>query len=316
MTFVKSLPKPGSPLRSRPILVCNVMSGLGNQLFQYAFARWMAEKSNADLCLNTSWYDSFQTHRPKRHERLHRLGLYGCTEFTDGFPRWLLGLSGVGSVALRQKVQRITSPLLGVDYFNESLRYRFPLEDLPMPTACRPLVLSGYWQFSQAARVLGRVMGDEINRSWPWSPGASAISEAIRSAPNAAFLHVRRGDYLKFGMHTLGIDYYKKAALLIESRMGISPRWFVFSEDKSWCRNHLGFLAKSTLVDYTSDDSDIEDILLMTQCRGGVIANSSFSWWGAALANQQGRPIVSPRQWNGTLESDAWEMAFPEWMSL
>lgn len=301
--------------KTKNILVSRLTSGLGNQLFQYAFSKWLANRYNSELFFDTSWFDYFQIHQPKRKERLRKMGLNGINEYKKGITRWVMGAPTLGDAKLRYHSQRFISPILGVNYFNEYSPNRLP-DFIPEPSQNRALVLCGYWQFWQPGYALGKAMGEMIRKNWVWSAGAAQVRNTIVSAPNAAFIHVRRGDYLKFGMTTLGIDYYKEAITLIESYMGTSPKWFVFSEDKSWCRNNLNFLSNSTIIDYASDDSDIEDILLMSHCRGGIIANSSYSWWGAALANQEGRPIVAPRRWNGTLESESWEIAFPDWLTL
>tara|TARA_R110000744_G_C19357458_1_gene561031 strand:- start:2358 stop:3161 length:804 start_codon:yes stop_codon:yes gene_type:complete len=111
---------------------------------------------------------------------------------------------------------------------------------------------------------------------------------------NVASIHVRRADYLKFSGHyeNLGISYYKKAIDLFPETQII----FVFSDDIKWCKKHLPSFGKLNI--YVEGQTDVEDLWLMTKMKNNIIANSTFSWWGAYLNKNQNR-VVAPTKWFG-----------------
>jgi len=291
-------------------VISNLTSGLGNQLFQYAFGRQVAEHHGARLALNTGWYDHFQRHRPKREERLRRLGVPGTEEAFRGWRRWLVAAASLGSPRFRRMIQSVVAPVVQVRFFNENIRFQM-LEKLPEVNA-NPLVLSGYWQSAGPAMALGPTMHAEVLGKWKWSAGAQRFLEQIRSCGNACFVHVRRGDYAQFGDGLLPAGYFRVAGERIRSQMGTGVTWFVFSEDWEWCETELKFFEGAKFVRYESADTDIEDMLLMAECTAGIMANSSFSWWGAALGNAR-RPICCPQYWLGREGSDYPDLRFPDW---
>lgn len=107
-------------------------------------------------------------------------------------------------------------------------------------------------------------------------------------------IHIRRGDYLNLQNHhpIQSISYYKKSVELI----GLDKHFFIFSDDIEWCKNNLNFLKNKTFVE---NDEDFEDLYLMSLCEHNIIANSSFSWWGAWLNKNKNKKIVSPKKWFG-----------------
>jgi hypothetical protein len=106
-------------------------------------------------------------------------------------------------------------------------------------------------------------------------------------------IHVRRGDYLKFpNIHTIcSLDYYKNSLNLIKEKIGhFTP--IIISDDKLWCKNNLiGII--SPFFD------EIEDLILMSNCDHNIIANSSFSWWGAYLNQNKNKVVIGPKLWFG-----------------
>jgi hypothetical protein len=110
---------------------------------------------------------------------------------------------------------------------------------------------------------------------------------------------VRRGDYLlpaHFRHHGLcSADYYRRAMRLMRERVD-RPRFFVFSDDWPWCREHLAD-ADTTVVDANEPEAGQDELRLMAACRHHVIANSSLSWWAGWLAASAGQVVVAPTPW-------------------
>ena len=112
---------------------------------------------------------------------------------------------------------------------------------------------------------------------------------------NSVSLHVRRGDYLNLkNIGVLDVDYYIKAVEYIRKNVE-KPTFYIFSDDLEWCKNSLGFLDDCIYVDWTQ--TEIDDLKLMSFCRHNIIANSSFSWWGAWLNQNPKKTVIAPKGW-------------------
>lgn len=111
-------------------------------------------------------------------------------------------------------------------------------------------------------------------------------------------IHIRRGDYLGLPTHhpTQSIDYYKNAIQIV----GEKKHFLVFSDDIEWCKENFNFLNNKTFI---SDNKDYEDLYLMSLCKNNIIANSTFSWWGAWLNNNENKKVIIPSKWFGVYNS-------------
>lgn len=124
------------------------------------------------------------------------------------------------------------------------------------------------------------------------------VEEAIKNydinfIKKSCFLHVRRGDYIRQSTyyHNLDINYYQKSLDLI------NPEYIsIFSDDIQWCHENFNFLDQNK-IKYISNSNPFLDLYLMSQTQNCVIANSSFSWWGAWLNQNQNKTIIAPKNW-------------------
>ena len=111
-------------------------------------------------------------------------------------------------------------------------------------------------------------------------------------------VHIRRGDYVNLvGYHPLmGIEYYTKAMDSMRSK-GVNKFYF-FSDDIQWCKDNFGLRDEYV---YIEGNQDIKDLCLMSKCKNNIIANSSFSWWGAWLNRNESKKVIAPSIWFGEL---------------
>jgi hypothetical protein len=111
-------------------------------------------------------------------------------------------------------------------------------------------------------------------------------------------VHVRRGDYLKYKLHTnVGQYYLEKAMSTIESKIGTNIEYVVFSDDLPWCKNNFNTFFPTRVFHYCSKGQDYEQMFLMSLCDHNIIANSSFSWWGAWMNNKSSQIVTAPSNW-------------------
>jgi hypothetical protein len=264
-------------------VVTRLLGGLGNQLFQYATARALAARSGLPLKLDLS---ALQGHRPQR---------YGLAPFaiaaTEATPDEIRGLRRGPDLLLR------IAPRLAGRHVLVERHFHFD------PTVLRvrgPAYLSGYWQSERYfADADARIRAELVVKAAPADQNEATL-RAIRSRESVA-VHVRRGDYVSnprtHRIHgTCSLDYYQRAIAEIRQRVK-EPHLFVFSDDGAWARRHLDTPLPVTFVDHNGPDRGHEDLRLMAACRHHVIANSSFSWWGAWLARHPGQHVIAPARW-------------------
>ena len=123
-------------------------------------------------------------------------------------------------------------------------------------------------------------------------------------------IHIRRGDYLKSnGFHPIqSIEYYKQSISII----GENVNYLIFSDDIEWCESNLDFITNKT---YITNNLDYQDLYLMSMCENNIIANSSFSWWGAWL-NKNNNKVIYPSSWFGVSFLDTSEIGCDGWIKI
>ena len=120
---------------------------------------------------------------------------------------------------------------------------------------------------------------------------------ALLMKETAVSVHVRRSDYLEIVPESvIGIDYYKRAVAELKRQDSKVARWIVFSDDVVWCKEHLDFIDNPVYIEGNAD-TPWEDLRLMMACRHHIIANSSFSWWGAYLGRDPKGITIAPKYW-------------------
>src|SRR6202030_3632130 len=147
----------------------------------------------------------------------------------------------------------------------------------------------------------------------PLNERAGEIEKEIFSS-QSVFMHIRRQDYvgLQHFHGLLPVEYYREALKLIRSVRGLDTKVFVFSDDQVWCRQNLPQDFR-----FVTGTNMWEDMRLMASCKHAILANSSFSWWGAWLGdNQQGRTVVAPRRWFTSPDVDDRDLVPSRWLKI
>jgi hypothetical protein len=284
-----------------------LMGGLGNQLFQYATARALALRHGAEVVLDLSHYEE---DRLRRYE----LGSYPIAAriATAAELRSSKAAGGLRAIAERL-LGRAPGP--AAPAYHEPHFHFDPLVLQQRP----PVHLIGYWQseryFVDAAEVLRR----EFSPQAPLEPENARIAAAIATT-NAVSLHVRRGDYVS-NAHTnayhgvCSLDYYRAAVAHIRREIP-DAHLFVFSDDHEWTRRNLAPDLPTTYVTANPADRGFRDLQLMSRCRHHVVANSSFSWWGAWLNPSPDKMVIAPARWFASAEHDTRDLVPATWLRL
>lgn len=160
--------------------------------------------------------------------------------------------------------------------------------------------VTGFWQAEQYASRIEEVIRKDFRFKVPPAGANAGVLDRIRSV-NAVSIHVRRADYVSVAatnsLHGVcSLDYYHSAIHHMNSNLK-DPFYFVFSDDLKWCQENLLLGNRAYFVDGNSGKNDFEDLRLMSNCQHHIIANSSFSWWGAWLNPSRAKIVVAPKRW-------------------
>jgi hypothetical protein len=246
-------------------MIVRLQGGVGNQMFQYAFGRSVAQARNEELLFE------------KRSDM----------DAPGSRMAYSLG-------AFKTEVNLTTY---------RSITYEEPLfaYDKTVYTVPNGMHFIGYWQTEKYFDP--ELVRAELALRNPVSEQTQRVADEILAAPNSAFIHVRRTDYLvpmNAFMGSLTMDYYEQSMRHIRERTP-DVTFFVFSDDPEWCRQNF---QGCRIVDHNKAGTEgngpgqeHEDIFLMSLCRHAIIANSSFGWWGAWLRDYPGKIVVAPNQW-------------------
>ena len=181
-------------------------------------------------------------------------------------------------------------------YITET-NYHFNPDYLKFGSNC---YLNGYWQCEQYFTSISEVIRNEFQFKSCLDIENLKMETLIKST-NSVSIHVRRGDYIhnpatvKF--HGICSEaYYKEAVNFISEKIQ-SPHFFIFSDDMDWVQQNFALSNSVTFVTINQENSAVDDLRLMSCCRHHIIANSSFSWWGAWLNNYKDKIVVGPKKW-------------------
>jgi len=267
------------------MVIAQLIGGLGNQLFQYAAARRLAQYHQVPLKLDITGFETYKLHN-------YSLNHFNIVE-TFAQPDEIARYKKQGFI---HRVRRRFFPYaLQRHILEKSLSFQPAILNL------HPNVyLQGYWQSERYFIDIAVIIRQEFMIKTPIDAINAQLSEQI-TATNAVSLHVRRGDYASNPVfqkvHGLtSLEYYAKAIQKIAAQVE-NTHFFIFSDDPDWTRANLNFDVPLTFVTHNQADKNYEDLRLMSLCQHHIIANSSFSWWGAWLGGNPKKIICYPAHW-------------------
>lgn len=284
------------------MIITELKGGLGNQLFQYSVGRALAEKSMTQLKLDTSWYGVV----PDRQYDLHYFAISG-------------------EVATHKEIRRLKggfgakiSGLLGKPATRSVITEQFFHFDPDILELGDNVYLDGYWQSPKYFESIASTIRKEFSLKDEPKGQNKHYAESISNTA-AVSLHVRRGDYVankKFNdFHgTSPLAYYAAAVAYIAKKVQ-SPHFFIFSDDPQWTKENLKFDYPTTYIT-GNEKAGQEDLRLMSMCKHFIVANSTFSWWGAWLGGNKNKIIIAPKEWFKDKAQDTKDLIPESWVRL
>ena len=173
--------------------------------------------------------------------------------------------------------------------------YHFYEEFLNLPSS---VYLSGYWQSERYFEPYASVIREHLVPRESMSEKNTALKQRMQATQSVS-VHVRHGDYQSAaytGFFAIQPPaYYRRAINSLRERLD-NPTFFFFSDNISWCKQAFAD-QQAVFVDHNSGEQAYWDLLMMANCQHHIIANSSFSWWGAWLNPRPDKLVIAPQQW-------------------
>lgn len=280
------------------MILVRLSDGMGNQMFQYALGRALSLRHNVPFKLDLSAYQ-------RDPKRVYSLGAFRIAE-------------DFMTMADAQRV--ITAPQdRSRPWWNQPVVVApsFPYNDMvwQAPADC---YLVGYWQSERYFAAIADHIRSDFTLKAPLT-GLNLILSREMAAVESVSLHVRRGDYVSEArvaqLHgTCSLDYYRRAVAHIAEHVE-RPVFYVFSDDPDWTRENLRLDFPTHYVTHNGT-VPTEDLRLMSCCRHHIIANSSFSWWGAWLGHNPGKQVCAPARWFAGYDHDTRDLVPANWVRL
>lgn len=293
------------------MVIVRLIGGLGNQLFQYAAGRHLAILHRTDLKLDITAFENY-------HWRVYSLKpfqiheVFATREELAAFRR--TPQSGLPRIV--SSVNRRLNPLYRFSVLEESHLRPF---DPNFSKTHKNVYLDGYWQSQKYFSDIQDVIRQEFCIKYEQDSQSKEIGKMIADTDSVS-IHVRLGDYVSNPqinrVHgTCSLEYYQGCVKRIGEKIS-QPHFFVFSDDPTWVKANLCLDYPMTFVVHNDASRDYEDLRLMSMCKHHIIANSTFSWWGAWLCENPRKIVIAPQKWFGDSSINADDLIPQGWLRL
>lgn len=284
----------------KKMIIIKLTGGLGNQMFQYALGRSLSIRHKTKFKLDISNY---------KNDKLRSYSL-SCFDIktkiaTRNELDKFIPYSSIQKILEKIKPSTFKRHIIytNTDYNSNILKVKNAL-------------LYGYWQSPKYFERHGEIIKKDFTLKDEYDDHDHALLEKINQSESIS-LHVRRGDYVNNPkMHEYYYqcdqDYYNKAIKLIKNKHK-NTALFVFSDDIDWAKSNLNLNENTTFIE---GKKDYLDMFYMSKCKHNIIANSSFSWWGAWLNINPEKQIIAPKKWYKKTEQTTKDLIPNTWQQI
>lgn len=291
------------------INIVRISDGLGNQMFQYAFARKLQLMSRNKVYLDTRFINHKDILKRDVKDHFHEkcdYRKYGLHNFKIILPEANESiLKKWGFLEKQNDFQKLICNLsqrhLWIRWYNdENQKEQQDLFDL---TDCRwPVYFQGYFfniqYFDDIRHILQKEFCAKVKIEIPFK------LYQILKIDNTIGIHVRKGDFTKLSRDISQTEYYLKAMRSLEERVK-NPTYLIFSDDIGWVKENIEIHGKKVYISKMGF-SDYEELMIMKHCKYFIIANSTFSYWAAYLNNNPEKIVICPKRWKQDIIPKEW----------
>ena len=290
-------------------VIAKIEGGLGNQLFQYAAARSLADRLHCELALDLRGLVEMGD-RPFQLDLYHIRATVATASDLNGLPHW----RSTRSTRLKSRLSQKYPAVISFPIF-WPLSFAF---DSRFDKISRPAYLVGYWQTEKYFAWNRERILQDISLRAPLAENIPLLS--LMRTCNSVALHIRRGDYVTNSAaaeyHGLcDLAYYRNALEQVKKNIA-DLQVFVFSDDLDWARKNLQLDVPTHFVAGNSVDKGYLDLELMSECQHHIVANSSFSWWGAWRAQSPQQEVYAPKRWFSDVRTNTGDVIPSRWHAI
>lgn len=283
---ILKVPTETDPIYQTDKIIIESQGRMANQMFCWAFAKSLSKKSGIDFLIDDSantqklsafnCFDEYKKHQVKK-----------CP-----FKQLLRFL-----IPIRTLRNKISKENFKMPQITEKDFTKFQPELLQIQ---EPSYISGFYQSENYFSDIKEDLLNDFSLKTPLNKDNKKLLEQIKNSESIS-LHFRRGDYIKkrnaekYG--SCSVDYYKNAIQTIKEKTNKNLTLFVFSDDINWVKNNIKFEEETIYVNINNSNQGYFDLELMKNCKHNIIANSSFSWWGAWLNENPEKIVIAPKKW-------------------
>ena len=301
------------------IIIVRINGGLGNQMFHYAMGLAISVLNKTDLLLDVSSLKSTEKEETKREFLLPYFNVDIKIAENKDFSR--MKIPNTQKTNLFSRIRRWEVR------FRESFRplherkfiaepyFNFCPDILKIKNDC---YLSGAWQSEKYFKDIESLVRESFTLKNSPTVKTEALIEKV-SGCNSVSIHIRRKDYVNIQktnrLHGIcSLEYYNQAVDLICKKVN-NPIFFIFSDDIDWAKANLKI---NCPLFYVSDKNtpDYEELIIMSNCKHNIIANSSFSWWGAWLNKNENKIVITPKEWFSVKNINTDDLIPKDWLII
>lgn len=290
-------------------IIVRIMGGLGNQMFQYALGRNLSLKTGAELKLDTFTFSEHKLYRTYSLNHFNITEKFASKDEVTCFKKYNNKDGRIWFLYNRL----IADPKRYV----KERQFNFDPRVMELKP---PFYLDGYWQTEKYFAENSDIIRREFSVKATLEGRSSEIFEMMKKTESVS-VHIRRADFVtnKNIRHDQGdicdTEYYRMAGAIIAEKVR-RPTFFVFSDDPEWAEINIKFPHPTIYVTQNGVGKDYEDMRLMSSTNHNIIANSSFSWWGAWLNKNPRKIVIAPKKWFNIIKFDTRDITPPSWIRI
>lgn len=293
------------------MILIKLQGGLGNQMFQYAFASILAKRNDTVVLLDNSFFE--QTEKkigftPRKFE----LDIFE-NNYQKALDSDIISFQNLSKINNLKKKIGLNYPKI---YFEQAFNFQKVVLSIKSP-----VILNGYFQSYKY--FIGH---EDLIRQLFTFPLNKLDSENIKllntiKNSNSIAIHIRRGDYVNDEIAaqfhgTCSLGYYLEAIKLLISKNNEIILVF-FSDDNDWVEKQFMDLPIAKIfVSHNKNENSWKDMFLMSSCSHNIIANSTFSWWAAWLNLNPNKIVMAPKNWFAEIGKNSNDLIPPKWIRI
>lgn len=289
--------------------IVKIKGGLGNQMFQYAFAKNLTEYSDEKVVLDYSAFNLLKNDRIRK-PRIKNFCLKIDEATRQDINEVCFFSHEQDSLSLKYKLFVEAERIINPNYYFEKNRCYRNIDKI-----LKFSYFDGYWQSWRYVESCIEELLQDFEPSCMIKNETKQMIDRV-SNENSVFIGVRRGDYEAEKNHygSFGKEYYYRALNIIESQVN-NPKYFIFSNDVEWTKENLNFGNRNVVYREDRDViDDFDELLIMANCRHSIIINSTYHWWGARLKYYPGKIVIAPKKW--FFDDKPIDIVPPNWISI